>query len=110
MLVEEFRSYVYIMASGRNGTLYTGVTTNLIGRVHQHREGLIPGFTEKYGVRTLVWYEIHGEVVQAITREKTIKRWRRTWKLALIETMNPDWLDLWDLLHAAVPNDDIPLP
>ena len=103
-------SYVYIMASRRNGTLYTGVTTSLLRRVHEHRGGRIAGFTERYGVKTLVWYEAHSDVVAAIAREKTIKRWRRTWKLALIEAINPDWLDRWDLLHAAVPNDDSPLP
>ena len=108
--MKERRSYVYILASRRNGTLYTGVTTDLLRRVHEHREGAILGFTQRYGVETLVWYEAHGDVVEAIAREKTIKRWRRAWKLALIEAMNPDWLDLWDVLHAAVPNDDIPLP
>ena len=108
--MKERRSYVYILASRRNGTLYTGVTTDLLRRVHEHREGATPGFTQRYGVKTLVWYEAHGDVVEAIAREKTIKRWRRAWKLALIEAMNPDWLDLWDILHAAVPNDDIPLP
>jgi putative endonuclease len=110
VFLDEIRSYVYIMASRRNGTLYTGVTTDLLRRVYEHREGVIPGFTQRYGVKMLVWYELHDDVVQAIAREKTIKRWRRAWKLALIETMNPDWLDLWDLLHAAVPNDDIFLP
>jgi putative endonuclease len=108
--MEERPSYVYIMASRRNGTLYTGVTTDLLRRVHQHREGLIPGFTKLYGVKTLVWYELHSDVVQAIAREKTIKRWRRAWKLALIEALNPDWLDLWEVLHTAVPSDHLRLP
>jgi len=92
----ELRSFVYIMASGRNGTLYTGVTTNLTRRVWEHREGIVPGFTERYGVKFLVWFEEHSEVTQAIAREKTIKRWRRAWKLALIERDNPQWRDLYE--------------
>jgi putative endonuclease len=86
-------SWVYIMASRRNGTLYTGVTTNLSRRAWEHRDGLLEGFTKKYGVKLLVWYEEHGSVVEAIAREKAIKRWRRAWKLALIEADNPQWLD-----------------
>ena len=103
-------SYVYIMANRRNGTLYTGVTTDLLRRVHEHREGVAPGFTKTYGVNRLVWYEMHSDVVEAIAREKAVKRWRRAWKIALIQALNPDWLDLWDVLHAATPNDDLPLP
>ena len=92
-------SWVYIMASRRNGTLYTGVTTNLLRRIWEHREGIIPGFTRDYGVKRLVWFETHGDVREAIAREKAIKRWRRAWKLALIETDNPQWLDLYESMN-----------
>ncbi len=92
----ERESFVYILASVRNGTLYTGVTANLTQRVWQHREALTKGFTSKYGVKKLVWYEVHGDIGEAITREKRIKRWRRAWKLALIEAENPQWLDLYE--------------
>jgi putative endonuclease len=90
------QSWVYILASRRNGTLYTGVTTNLLRRVWEHREGFIPGFTKTYDVKRLVWFETYGSVVEAIAREKAIKRWRRAWKLALIEAENPQWLDLYE--------------
>lgn len=89
---------VYIMASKRNGTLYTGVTSNLPQRVWQHREGLLPGFTQKYGCKMLVWYEAHTEMVYAIAREKQIKGGSRKKKLKLIETLNPDWSDLYEEL------------
>jgi len=89
---------VYILASQRNGTLYTGVTSNLVQRVWQHRHNLADGFTQIYGVHRLVWYELHGEMLAAISREKQIKRWRREWKLALIEASNPDWRDLWQTI------------
>ena len=92
-------SYVYIMASGRNGTLYTGVTTDLARRAYEHRESLLEGFTRKYGVKILVWFEIHDSVTAAIAREKAIKRWRRAWKLALIEADNPQWRDLYETLY-----------
>jgi len=88
--------YVYIMASQRNGTLYVGMSGDLSRRVYQHREGLMPGFTAKYGVKTLVWYEDFPTADEAITAEKRIKRWRRTWKLQLIEKMNPSWTDLYE--------------
>ena len=87
---------VYIMASGRNGTLYTGVTSNLVQRVWQHREGIAPGFTKRYGCKTLVWFELAGTMEGAILREKQIKGGSRKAKLALIEAMNPDWRDLFD--------------
>jgi putative endonuclease len=87
---------VYIMASQRNGTLYTGVTSNLPQRVHQHRAGLIPGFTARYGCKLLVWYELHEEMPVAIAREKQIKAGSRRKKLALIEATNPAWRDLFD--------------
>jgi putative endonuclease len=87
--------YVYILASQRNGTLYVGVTNDLIRRVQEHREGLVPGFTKRYRVKVLVYFEVHQEISEAIAREKRIKRWRRDWKLQLIEAKNPQWLDLW---------------
>jgi predicted GIY-YIG superfamily endonuclease len=89
---------VYIMASGRNGTLYAGVTSNLAGRVHQHRQGVTPGFTRRYGCKLLVWYELHETMPAAIAREKQIKGGSRADKLALIEATNPDCRDLWDEL------------
>jgi len=85
-----------MMASKRNGTIYTGVTSNLVSRVWQHREGLADGFTRRYGCKMLVWYELGGTMDSAITREKQIKAGSRARKLALIEAMNPDWRDLWD--------------
>ncbi|HWL71974.1 MAG TPA: GIY-YIG nuclease family protein [Geminicoccus sp.] len=89
-------AFVYIMASQRNGTLYIGVTGDLVRRVHEHRTGAVAGFTERYGVKSLVWYEVHDEMAAAIQRGTSLKRWRRDWKLALIEKINPDWRDLWD--------------
>jgi putative endonuclease len=86
---------VYLLASQRNGTLYIGVTSNLIQRIWQHREGLAEGFTKKYRVKTLVWYEQHATMESAIAREKTLKKWNRAWKLKLIEETNPQWRDLW---------------
>lgn len=87
---------VYIMASRRNGTLYLGVTGNLPQRVHQHREGLIDGFSKTFGCRPLVWHEQQKELTAAIAREKEIKTWRRDWKFALIEKSNSQWRDLYD--------------
>jgi putative endonuclease len=84
------------MANRRNGTLYTGVTSDLLKRVWQHRKGFGDGFTMRYGCKLLVWYELHGSMEAAILREKLIKAGSRAKKLALIETMNPDWNDLWD--------------
>ena len=86
---------VYILASLRNGTLYTGVTSNLVQRVWQHREHLAGGFTDRYGVTKLVWYELHESMESAIVREKRIKKWNRAWKIQLIEEENPEWQDLW---------------
>ena len=88
--------YVYILASGRNGTLYIGVTSQLVQRVWQHKQGLAEGFTKQYGLKTLVWYEQHDTAESAITREKQIKKWERKWKVGLIETENPYWNDLYD--------------
>lgn len=84
----------YIMASARNGTLYIGVTSNLLQRIAQHREGTFGGFTTKYAVKRLVWLEPHSTMEYSITREKQLKKWNRAWKLALIEAGNPDWRDL----------------
>lgn len=92
-------AWVYILASRPYETLYTGVTTDIVRRIYKHREGLIEGFTETYGVKLLVWYEPHEEVGSAIQREKQIKRWRRRWKFELIEKMNPDWRDLYEDLN-----------
>ncbi|MDE3037198.1 MAG: GIY-YIG nuclease family protein [Pseudomonadota bacterium] len=88
--------YVYILANIRNGTLYIGVTNDLIRRVCEHKNDLADGFTKKYGVHMLVWYEATENIEAAITREKQIKKWNRKWKLELIEKMNPDWKDLYE--------------
>lgn len=96
--MREHNYYVYILASQRNGTLYVGVTNDLLRRVQEHREGLVPGFTRRYRVKLLVWFEPHQDISEAILREKRIKRWHRNWKLQLIETQNPQWLDLWPKL------------
>ncbi len=90
------RPCVYLLASGRNGTLYVGVTSNLVKRVWEHKNHVVDGFTKKYGVDQLVWYEVHETMESAIQREKAIKEWQRDWKLKLIEQMNPDWVDLYD--------------
>jgi putative endonuclease len=93
---------VYILASQRNGTLYIGVTSDLIQRVWQHREGVIPGFTDRHHVHLLVFYELHATMEAAITREKRLKKWDRLWKLRLIEEGNPEWRDLWpDILGSS---------
>jgi putative endonuclease len=84
-----------MLASQRNGTLYVGVTSNLVQRVWQHKEGLAEGFTKKYGVKLLVWYEQHETMESAIAREKAIKEWQRAWKIELIEKSNPEWNDLY---------------
>ena len=89
---------VYILCSQRNGTLYTGVTSDLIKRVFQHKNNLIDGFTKTYGIHKLVWYEVYGNAEGAIVREKQIKKWNRKWKLDLIENGNPEWKDLYDEL------------
>ncbi|MBO6639894.1 MAG: GIY-YIG nuclease family protein [Roseitalea sp.] len=88
--------WVYMMASRRNGTIYTGVTSDLRGRAQEHKDGTMPGFTSRYGCKNLVWYERHDNIVEAIAREKKLKKYRRAWKLELIEGFNPDWLDLLD--------------
>ena len=87
---------IYIMASKRNGTLYIGVTSDLKKRVWEHREGAVDGFTKKYNVHMLVYYELFDEMYDAITREKRLKKWNRAWKIRLIEEKNPGWHDLWN--------------
>ena len=90
---------VYILASERNGTLYIGVTSNLVKRVWEHREKFVDGFAEKHNATQLVYFELHDGMLSAITREKQIKAWKREWKLNLIEEKNPYWLDLWDKIN-----------
>ncbi len=87
--------YVYILASQRNGTLYIGVTSNLVKRIFEHKNEVVEGFTNKYGVHTLVYFEQHVSAESAIRREKRLKSWKRQWKLDLIEESNPNWLDLY---------------
>ncbi len=89
-------SYVYILASKRNGTLYVGVTADIVRRVWQHKSDQVAGFTKRYVVHTLVWYEVHETMESAIKREKSIKDWKRAWKLELIEKENPTWRDLYE--------------
>jgi len=91
---------VYILASRRNGTLYIGVTSDLMKPVWQHKNGEVEGFTKRYGVHRLVYYEIHLDMIEAIRREKQLKKWNRAWKIGLIEQENPEWCDLWSELAA----------
>ncbi len=88
--------FVYILAKYKRGTLYIGVTSDLIGRIYQHKNDLVDGFTKKYKVHQLVYYEIFEDINEAILREKQLKKWRRSWKIELIEKHNPDWKDLFD--------------
>jgi len=92
--------FVYILASRRNGTLYIGMTDDLVRRIWEHRTGTVPGFTSMYDVKMLVWYEQHETRESAFMRERQLKKWNRSWKLELIEQMNPTWLDLWDQINA----------
>jgi putative endonuclease len=87
--------WVYMLASRPNGTIYVGVTGNLVRRVAEHRQGGVPGFTDRYGVKRLVWYETHDSIEAAIRREKRLKKWPGAWKVPLIESANPAWRDLW---------------
>ena len=87
--------YVYLLASDRNGTLYIGVTNDIIRRIFEHKSKAVPGFTKRYAVDRLVWYEIYEDPTSAITREKELKKWRREWKIRLIEEQNPQWIDLY---------------
>jgi len=86
---------VYILASRTNGTLYVGVTSDLVKRIWEHRNNMVDGFTKRYGVHQLVWYELHEDMQSAIEREKRLKEWKRKWKLELIESTNPNWQDLY---------------
>lgn len=92
----EKASYVYILASAPYGTLYVGVTTDIVRRTWQHREKFLEGFTKTYGVHRLVWYEIHGDLLSAAKREKQLKKWNRAWKLDFISEHNPTWRDLYE--------------
>lgn len=89
---------VYILANKRNGTLYVGVTSDLIKRIWQHKNDVVKGFTERYSVHQLVWYELHETMESAIRKEKTLKNWKRVWKLKLIERSNPNWQDLYETI------------
>jgi putative endonuclease len=94
-LVNERQFYVYILASGKNGSLYIGVTSDLVGRIYTHRNDLVDGFTRRYGVHDLVYFEHHEAAESAIIREKQLKKWNRAWKIELLEQTNPQWLDLY---------------
>jgi putative endonuclease len=89
---------VYLLASKRNGTLYAGVTSDLVQRIWQHKNDLVERFTKRYGVHALVWYEVCGTMEGTIAREEAIKEWKRAWKIKLIEDSNPEWLDLYEEL------------
>ena len=91
--------FVYILASRRNGTLYIGVTNDLLKRVYQHKERLVPGFTRKYNVHMLVYYEKYSDIYSAMEREKRLKKWNRQWKINFIKSVNPAWKDLYNGLH-----------
>lgn len=92
--------YVYMVASKRYGTLYTGVTSDLVRRIWEHRSAAVDGFTKTYGVKRLVWFETHEEIYEAFTREKQIQQWTRNWKIELIQKTNPHWLDLFEDITA----------
>lgn len=94
-MISSRQFYVYLLASQKNGTLYCGVTNDLVRRVYEHRQGLVEGFTRKHNVKMLVWFEVHETAEAAIVREKQIKEWKRAWKLELIENGNSDWRDLY---------------
>jgi len=92
----ELPYYVYLLANRKDGTLYLGVTSNIVRRVYEHKQRLAHGFTSRYGVDRLVWFECHDDPVSAITREKDVKKWRRAWEIRLIEADNPGWLDRYE--------------
>jgi len=94
--LKELKPVVYILASKRNGTLYIGVTSDIIKRVWEHKNSAVDGFTKKYGVNLLVYYELHDSMESALTREKQMKKWKREWKIKLIEGMNQNWDDLYE--------------
>lgn len=106
--MREHLYYVYMLASRRNGTLYIGVSNDIIRRTWEHKSDLIDGFTKKYGVHILVWYEWHEDINAAILREKRMKRWNRAWKIALIEKDNSGWNDLYDRLIGEIPQIESP--
>jgi putative endonuclease len=89
---------VYILANKRNGTLYIGITSGLVKRIREHKNSIVEGFTKRYGLHQLVWYELHESMESAIIREKRLKEWKRVWKLELIEKSNPDWQDLYETI------------
>jgi putative endonuclease len=95
--------YVYILASKRNGTLYVGMTDDLVKRVWQHRTNALPGFTRRYNVKMLVWHETHDSRESAFARERQIKKWDRAWKIKLVEESNPNWRDLWEEVASPIP-------
>ena len=92
------KGYLYILANKRNGTLYMGSTSNLLARIYQHKNNLIDGFSKKYSTHSLVYFEFHESLWQALEREKRLKRWKRVWKIKLIESKNPEWNDLYPSL------------
>ena len=98
MVVMEKQPAVYILETKRNGTLYIGVTSNLAKRVWEHKNNMVAGFTRRYGIHQLVWYEIHETMESAITREKRLKDWKRQWKIELIESSNPNWQDMYKMI------------
>jgi putative endonuclease len=106
----EKAGYVYIMASGKNGTIYIGVTSDLVKRVWEHREGVVAGFTRKYGCKLLVWFAAFDDIHQARYRELQMKEWKRAWKIKLIEEQNPDWNDLYPSLIGVGSADPGPRP
>jgi len=106
--MKEHLYFVYMLASRRNGTLYTGVTNDVLRRTWQHKNDLVGGFTKKYGIHILVWYEMHEDVHAAIAREKQIKGWNRAWKIRLIEKNNSGWNDLYDRLLGEIALPDLP--
>ncbi|MEI9994494.1 MAG: GIY-YIG nuclease family protein [Rhizomicrobium sp.] len=106
--MKEHVYYVYILASRRNGTLYVGVSNDVMRRTWEHKNDLIKGFTKKYGVHILVWYEVHEDISVAIAREKRLKRWNRAWKVKLIEQHNSGWNDIYDRLMGEIALPDMP--
>lgn len=96
--MNEKKFYVYIMAKARNSTFYVGITSDLLKRIAEHKNEIHDGFTKKYGIKTLVYYEIFDDAGNAIRREKRLKKWNRTWKMRIIEQMNPEWKDLYETI------------
>jgi putative endonuclease len=92
--------YVYLLASGKYGTLYLGVTNNIVRRIYEHKSKAVTGFTRRYSIDKLVWFEIYNDALTAIAREKELKKWRRDWKIRLIEESNPQWIDLYPEIAA----------